>query len=170
VNEFAESIQRDVEARVKRIESEVSQQLQMQLMDSRERLGKTIRHNLLIAAGLLLTILAATLTVGYTKAQSQVQGRVYSLNQELISLQKDLIATHKELQVAREIVSETDRKYQEAEARLAEASDSANVASKRLADTLMAVESGKGRIEELEAEANTILASLRNTGMADRKR
>lgn len=87
---------------------------------------------------------------------------------------KDLIATHKELQVAREIVAEKDRKYQEAETRLqdaeellAEASNNANLASERLADTLMAVESGKARIEGLETEASTILAGLREVELTE---
>lgn len=43
MNELAESIQRDVEARVKKIESDISKELQTQLKDSRERLEKTTR-------------------------------------------------------------------------------------------------------------------------------
>lgn len=177
MSELAESIQRDVEARVKKIEGEVARELQAQLTDSRERLEKAIRQNLLIAASLLLTILAATLIVGYTQAQSQVQDRVYSLNQELISLQKDLIATHKDLQIARDIVSQTNRKYLEAEARLQDAntlleqaSNRVNLAGEKLADTLMAVESGKSRIDGLETEANVILASLRDAKPAASQR
>lgn len=43
MNELAESIQRDVEARVKKIESDILKELQTQLKDSRERLEKTTR-------------------------------------------------------------------------------------------------------------------------------